>query len=192
MKACFRKILAPAAFIALAVPATVPAATLENHPQWKYGGNLPGLYYEVLAASFDKASRFQAPDGRFRSRMPGRQHPTVGKARTWSPIVGRHRERRESPSRLRTSAGVCPAPTISSSLTRSTYRWWCGSSARKDPKGLGNPWGLRQPGRKRPGCPSRCCSVRNDPIQGLGTLDPLRDHAPAGGPPDQTLVRVYL
>ena len=52
------------------IPAIISAATLENHPHWKYGGSLPGLYYEVLAASFDKAEKFQAPDGRYRTRIP--------------------------------------------------------------------------------------------------------------------------
>ncbi|MBW7995981.1 MAG: hypothetical protein FVQ81_05285 [Candidatus Glassbacteria bacterium] len=52
------------------LPALNRAATLDNHPHWKYGGSLPGLYYEVLAVSFDKAERFQAPDGRYRSRIP--------------------------------------------------------------------------------------------------------------------------
>jgi hypothetical protein len=44
-------------------------ATLDRHPQWK-SDRLPDLYYEVLAASVDKAAQFQAPDGRFRPRLP--------------------------------------------------------------------------------------------------------------------------
>ncbi len=56
--------------LALGMPWASRAATLENHPHWKYGDSLPGLYYEVLAASFDKAERFQAPDGRYRPRVP--------------------------------------------------------------------------------------------------------------------------
>jgi hypothetical protein len=64
------RILTAIALLALCLPTANQAATLENHSQWKYGGSLPGLYYEVLAASFDKAERFQAPDGRFRTRIP--------------------------------------------------------------------------------------------------------------------------
>ncbi|MFH1069290.1 MAG: hypothetical protein V1794_06670 [Candidatus Glassbacteria bacterium] len=61
-------------FAALTVVCLVSAfgraATLDSHPHWKKGDRLPGLYYEVLAKSLESAARFQAPDGRFRSRLP--------------------------------------------------------------------------------------------------------------------------
>lgn len=48
---------------------SLDSATLDHHPHWK-SNRLPELYYEVLAASVDKAAEFQAHDGRFRSRIP--------------------------------------------------------------------------------------------------------------------------
>ncbi len=62
--------LSAIALLVLGMPWAGRAATLESHPHWQYGDSLPGLYYEVLAASFDKAGRFQAPDGRYRPRVP--------------------------------------------------------------------------------------------------------------------------
>ncbi len=44
-------------------------ATLDNHPHWK-SDCLPDLYYEVLARSVELETKLQAPDGRFRTRIP--------------------------------------------------------------------------------------------------------------------------
>jgi len=44
-------------------------ATLDNHPHWK-SDYLPDLYYEVLARSVELQAGLQAPDGRFRPRIP--------------------------------------------------------------------------------------------------------------------------
>ncbi len=63
--------------LVLCLPDAGRAATLDSHPHWKFGGSLPGLYYEVMAASFDKAESFQAPDGRFRSRKPANTQQDV-------------------------------------------------------------------------------------------------------------------
>jgi hypothetical protein len=45
------------------------AATLDFHPHWK-SDKLPDLYYEVLAKAVEKEMKLQAPDGRFRERLP--------------------------------------------------------------------------------------------------------------------------
>jgi hypothetical protein len=54
---------------AVSISSSLIAATLENHPQWKSEG-LPELFYEVMAASVEKAGKLQASDGRFRERLP--------------------------------------------------------------------------------------------------------------------------
>ena len=70
MKTSLRRTALFLSLIALLLPMASPSATLDNHSQWKYGDSLPGLYYEVLAASFEQAAKLQAPDGRFRRIMP--------------------------------------------------------------------------------------------------------------------------
>jgi hypothetical protein len=77
MALSFRNIIALAIFLTVSAVVSSSAATLDNHPQWKYGDSLPGLYYEVLAASFAKAAEYQAPDGRYRSRIPAGKEQDV-------------------------------------------------------------------------------------------------------------------
>ncbi len=48
---------------------SVSAATLTHHPHWK-SERLPDLYYEVLVRAVEQEAPFQAPDGRFRQRLP--------------------------------------------------------------------------------------------------------------------------
>jgi len=63
------KSLAIALIAAPAVFSSLSAATLEHHPHWK-SERLPDLYYEVLARAVENAAPLQAPDGRFRGRLP--------------------------------------------------------------------------------------------------------------------------
>jgi len=54
-------------------------ATLDNHPHWK-SERLPDLYYEVLARSAELETELQAPDGRFRQKIPA---PGAETERSW-------------------------------------------------------------------------------------------------------------
>ncbi|HUU29098.1 MAG TPA: hypothetical protein VM123_14925 [archaeon] len=74
------KNLSTAIVASLFLFSPLAAATLDNHPNWK-ADKLPDLYYEVLAASAEKAREFQAPDGRFRSSLPS---SAAEDEKTWS------------------------------------------------------------------------------------------------------------
>ena len=47
----------------------IHGAVLDDSGPWE-SSSLPDLYYEVMVASIPEAARFQADDGRFRSRIP--------------------------------------------------------------------------------------------------------------------------
>ncbi len=58
-------------------------ATLDNHPHWK-SERLPDLYFEVLARSAELETRLQAPDGRFRAKIP---EPGTENEKSWRVTV---------------------------------------------------------------------------------------------------------
>jgi hypothetical protein len=65
----------------------LPAASLDNHPHWR-SEKLPDLYYEVLSSSLEQAIELQAPDGRYRTRLPSPADPDeTGWRVTWMQYI---------------------------------------------------------------------------------------------------------